>query len=672
MANLGDSVRYYLGLHFNGLQMMESNPEAFLGALEEVLSKIEEFNARISEVMAKPEVVLADLFPRDFVYDNLPNPLGLPDYLVGCDMYVAVPDDVLKHFRFQKMFQPKTAKFSKTKVIKYKFAGEVYSFENNITIAELFEILEKFGRSHELLGFGYEIGRAYQVSHVVRKLESFDKNLPQFYRFYHDYSYLLSILRSAFCFNLKLEANSFVNSDNFSQILETVYTKYTFFHEDLKGLSMLASDYIGLCQRYYNVESSFAYFLNEQANPYSQDITRVNSLNSSWDYMEGVMWSYLEEISSKGDNAKFVGFIEQYLEILLEDKKLIDELKDLKQIEIQYIKDNYEFELQQLQIKILSSIKEIKGDWDDKILVNQTLDNFTLPTLDTFNVSKSFEFQKTDLSVVDDLENKYIGLFLRDVDLSDLFEKASDSQIKSFAELELLNFYELIFNQNFSDELNDFKYHLFLSCIFQSILGSGFNDKLRRLFQSEYEKYLLNDKSIFDESFDLGKCINFWELNSDMSEIDREALRERILSLVSSQGVLKLTSTERKILNTQILVQSAEKRDNSLCLSNYQVENASVSSLSLRQIQRFMRALNAEKIIGSSSHIKFKVDLLDGTFYSYTISMTTVQSSKYFAGKLLQDLSTAYGDSRLVCKDFFENLTNAFESIGFKLVAKNV
>ncbi len=89
------------------------------------------------------------------------------------------------------------------------------------------------------------------------------------------------------------------------------------------------------------------------------------------------------------------------------------------------------------------------------------------------------EFEKVSLDGIDDLRVKYIDLFLKEVELDELFLRVEEEGLDA----KEFDVWEFIRNFKSSNRLNDFKFGVFVDVIFRLVLRVG---KLRYLLLMNY------------------------------------------------------------------------------------------------------------------------------------------------------------------------------------------
>lgn len=642
-----------------GLNVFELNPSVFLHVLKDVIQKIELYNKRIEEVLDSGEngdSLLEEVFPENrmafFALNSFIHDGHLSDRIIGYHAGKIVSSDDLKRLGFRELVRKKKSHIlARRKISEYEFAGKVYKFDHTITYDDIYKIYENQGRQNELRLLGIEIYREYKHLFFIKKPKEVDPDFDEHLRYMFDLNYKIECASASLGFDLKTVATTRVDFSDPAEFLSGVYTTYSFMLRDLEEVGSLFDEYVDTYRNYESVGKSM----------YIGDIDKgtldLNSFVFSWERFKEDLYNLFGVL----DDEEKVRFMALYIDILEQDREALELVVKNKEFEVEVLKNNYLHKLFCIQKDVRERFRNIKKSWREDFGDPNIVDSLEMPIRVSIEERDFIEYEIESFEGLSELRLKYINLFFEEIDLREFYEFLNVNDVNE-GNLRDRNLIELIYNFKFSNDFNQFKFEVFLNIIFNIVFGGGYYHFVNEMFRQNYIEYL-NRPISFEECVCLEDYLKLWDV---CGEGDRERIVEKVGQLAEGIDYFGLDKETRDQIREIV---NYLPSDDLIYLTDFSLESSQIA-LNLREIEAFMKVLNAKKEVGSSSHLKYKIDLGEGESYSYTISTSVIKSGKYFAVKLLQDVAVCLNEPRVVSQVFVDRLKRAYSKIGMQLTSK--
>lgn len=647
--NLENAVRYHLDLnaHF-GLRIFQNDPEDRLNDLEVLLEQIDEYKSRVSSVVGSDKSLVAELFPRNPIFDANPNILGLEDDLVGGHVGVVVSDSDLKKLGLTEKKRKKKRGFGKlTTKRAFDFRGNVEFLPGVIKYEHIYELYEKYGAAHELRSYGVDVEREYKLTLANRKMEEWH-GLDEFLT---EVSFLMDYLAAIFCFSLKIDAQNFRGDP--SDHLEKVFELYQGLLDGYVKLRKYHNRYVDLLHRYDGISTN---------NFSDADIAHVDSVAHVWAYTEDVLYDEMAAFEEAGETSK-VEVVGRFLEVIGGDKTRIDSLNETKFLEKEVLEENSLVKIRDMQMRIRRSLGEVYRSWQRHLGVwGEVAGDLVIPAAIDYGDIKHVEIDPDDASLLDEIKEKYLEVFCDEVDVEAMFQDLKASGVTAEG-IEKFDMWRFVREYDFQDELENLRLRVFMDHIFWITMGPVGFAYMSGFLKELYKFYL-------DAPKDLNDCVSIedyvavyvYEYSDDQ---DKVAASERIMQM---RGGVDMLSLEPEVRSVVLDVIRKSNESGEIEIADYQLDETQ-KVLNMRNINAFMKVLGARKSAGSGSHTKYEIPIPGGSF-SYTVPKSTVSDGEFYSALLYRNIAYERGKPRVVDEAFVELMKAAFRKIGLELRLK--
>lgn len=360
------------------------------------------------------------------------------------------------------------------------------------------------------------------------------------------------------------------------------------------------------------------------------------------------------------------GVVDRIYEIMSDDYDDIVFLKQTKDFERSVLEDNIRSEIANFQKIVRDDIDSIIDRWRGNLINDPGDEVLFVPGVDKIEARHTEDVYSDSADVLKKMKKKYFDLLYEMAPVDDFLEAMIEEGVDPMS-LDAWEYYDRLVRYEFDDVVDTWVKNFILRDIMYPVYPPyekyqiGLELKfLHQIFYKLKGAYSLSDCK------DINDYLRYWSFCNRFELDDLDAVESEIASFDGTYNPLALDEDVQIILK-EYQLNGLELRD--ISLGDYALNNGS-KVLDLRDIDRFMNALDAKGSSGKGSHEGREIDLGDTT-YTYTVPRSTVVSNGYHASFLLSNLrKLPDGGIREVNEIFFEKLKLAFREIGLELVPK--